>query len=289
VSGSLLTYQGARHLALRGRRRLEHMQSRVRQIAQRVGTRLAPARLRAAIFKGAFRLMPEWQRDQFRRTYEMASVECSLRNMRALGFRPRRIVDVGAYVGDWTCMVKGIFPDASVLMVEAQPSKQSQLLEVCEKYPGEVQCRMALLGPEACAGVRFYELETGSSVLWEQSNVARREIRCEMRTLDGLLSGTRFGSVDFLKLDVQGYELEVLKGAEESLRGIQAILMEVSLLRVNKGAPLLHEVLRFMDERGFRAYDICSFIRRPLDNALWQSDVIFMRVESPLLASECFN
>ena len=65
--------------------------------------------------------------------------------------------------------------------------------------------------------------------------------------------------------------------------------MEVSLLRVNEGAPLLADVLQFMGERGFRAYDICSFIRRPLDNALWQSDFIFVRETSPLLASQSFN
>lgn len=88
---------------------------------------------------------------------------------------------------------------------------------------------------------------------------------------------------------MQGYELEVLKGATLTLANVSVVLMEVSLLGINKGAPLLSEVLQFMTERGFRAYDICSFIRRPLDNALWQSDFLFVKEGSSLLARETFD
>jgi len=248
-----------------------------------------PSKLKNLLFTGAFSLMSEAERDMARRSFHMASVEWSLRNIKALGFQPRQIVDVGAYVGGWTRMVKSIFPEARVLMIEAQQGRETDLRQVCSEFSGEVVARMSLLGPNHRERESFYELETGSSVLFEQSSIERRKVDYEMRTLDDVLAEAGFEQVEFLKLDVQGYELEVLKGAERTLPKIEVILMEVSLLGVNKGAPLLNEVVQFMSNRGFRVYDICSLIRRPLDSALWQSDLLFVREGSRLLRSESFD
>jgi FkbM family methyltransferase len=248
-----------------------------------------PRQLKDLFFKGAFSLMTENERDRTRQSFQMASVEWSLRNIKKLGFQPHRIVDVGAYVGGWTRLVKPIFPEAKILMIEAQPQREADLRQVCREFPGEVTYRISLLGANHQERTGFYELETGSSVLFEQSSIERRKVEYEMCTLDEVVAGAGFEEVDFLKLDVQGYELEVLKGSDRTLSNVEVIFMEVSLLGVNKGAPLLNEVVQFMAERQFRTYDICSFIRRPLDTALWQSDFLFVKEGSKLLRSESFD
>lgn len=89
-------------------------------------------------------------------------------------------------------------------------------------------------------------------------------------------------SPDLLKLDVQGYELEVLKGAEQSLPHIRVILAEVNLLDIHQNVPLLAEIVSWLNERDWVAYDICGLTRRPLDRALWQADFIFVPRHSPL-------
>ena len=99
----------------------------------------------------------------------------------------------------------------------------------------------------------------------------------------------KWEKVDFIKLDVQGYELEVLKGGQKALQSVECILMEVSLIGVNQGAPLLHEVISYMKNIGFFVYDICSFVRRPIDQALWQIDVIFVKESSRLLKNKSYN
>ena len=233
--------------------------------------------------------MTESERDGVRQSFQMASVEWSLRHIKQLGFQPSQIIDVGAYVGGWTRMVKSIFPEANVLMIEAQQQREADLQRVSTEFPGAVTYRIRLLGANHQERAGFYELETGSSVLFEQSSIARRKVEYEMCTLDEVAAEARFEEVSFLKLDVQGYELEVLKGADRTLSNVEVIFMEVSLLGVNKGAPLLNEVVQFMAARRFRVYDICSFIRRPLDNALWQSDFLFVKEGSRLLASESFD
>ncbi|MPZ32109.1 MAG: hypothetical protein GEV13_14130 [Rhodospirillales bacterium] len=76
-------------------------------------------------------------------------------------------------------------------------------------------------------------------------------------------SGTPAGgrTPELLKLDVQGYEVWVLKGAEESLPGIRVILAEVNLLDLHKGVPLLHETTGWLFQRGYVAYGICGLKR----------------------------
>lgn len=55
-----------------------------------------------------------------------------------------------------------------------------------------------------------------------------------------------------LKIDVQGGELGVLRGAERSLQHVDAVLVECSFVEFYDGQPLAHDVLDFLGEQGFR-------------------------------------
>ncbi len=91
-----------------------------------------------------------------------------------------------------------------------------------------------------------------------------------------------------LKVDVQGYELEVLRGGTRTLALAEVVLLEVSLLEYNQGAPLMPEVVAFMASAGFVPYDVCGQFRRETDNALCQIDIMFVRRESALRAKKPF-
>jgi FkbM family methyltransferase len=207
------------------------------------------------------------------------SIEGALRCLKERGFQPRFAVDVGAYHGEWTVLFKNVFPQARVLMVEAQEQKLATLRAVCSQFAGSVECTIALLGSTSGKRIRFVEMETGSSVFEEQSRYPRRVAEKSTLTLDELLNNQ---SVDFLKLDVQGYELEVLLGARRALEQAQSVLMEASLVPINQDAPLLADMVHFMDSKGFRVVDFCSQIRRK-DGVLWQTDLLFLRTSSTLL------
>jgi hypothetical protein len=64
------------------------------------------------------------------------------------------------------------------------------------------------------------------------------------------------------------------------------VLAEVNLLDLHKNVPLLADLVGWMSERGWVAYDICGLTRRPLDHALWQADMIFVPSDSPLRADK---
>ena len=210
-------------------------------------------------------------------------MESTLSDLKQKGFNPSVTLDVGAYHGEWTKMFKKIFPSTKVLMVEAQEEKGHALREICKKFSGEVFCEIALLGAKAGQEVEFIQMETGSSVFEESSPYTRDRLTKKLATLDNLLNAySDFQNIDFLKLDVQGYELEVLKGASTILKHTEFVLMETSLIPINKGCPLIFEVLTFMDRMGFRTFDFCSQIRRK-DGTLWATDLLFINNHSPLL------
>jgi hypothetical protein len=104
--------------------------------------------------------------------------------------------------------------------------------------------------------------------------------------MDALVARTSFGWPELIKLDLQGAEMIALRGGSECLRHAQALLLELSFIRLQQGTPLVDEVIAFLRERAFRVYDIAGLWHRPLDGALAQGDFLFLREGHPLLADE---
>jgi FkbM family methyltransferase len=198
------------------------------------------------------------------------------------GFTPTTVLDIGAFEGNWTKMAMEIWPAARFALIEANPQKAAALRHDAELK--DVVVIESLLGAAEAPDVTFYLMESGSSVLEERSGVERKPVKLKQRTLD--LVTQDLAGADLIKIDVQGYELEVLRGGKETLAKAQAVLIELSLIEVNAGAPLLDEALSFMRAAGFVAYDILEIHRRPLDGAMNQIDVLFVREESPLRADK---
>ena len=143
-------------------------------------------------------------------------------------------------------------------MVEAQPGKEACLSKVKHQLGESVDFCLNLLGSVDGRSVVFNEMETGSSVFEEQSAASRQKVTYQTKTLDSIAKRVGFTETNLMKLDVQGYELEVLKGAAETMKTVDVVLMEVAFLPVNRGAPLINEVLNFMAKKDFVPYDICS-------------------------------
>lgn len=206
----------------------------------------------------------------------------SLQNLARTGFRPGGIVDVGANVGAWASHVATIFPDSPIHMIEAQPSLEPTLAATGIPYS------MSLLGSENRPAVPFYLSGTGSSVLEELTTYEKDLVELPLKRLDDVQPVKALSAPLLLKLDVQGYEVEVLSGATETLDRTEVILSEVSLLEYNKGSPLMHEVIAYLSARNFLPYDICGGLRRSSDAALYQTDLIFVRCDSDLRARKRF-
>lgn len=243
---------------------------------------MLPKGARNALFHVGFNIArPEFEKFAYLYAYA-PNMQLGLEAMASRGFSPATIVDVGAFEGNWSRMAKSIWPAAHIRMIEPN-EKLAPLLEgIAAEIGGRLHCE--LLGAEEGQEVEFFVMESGSSVMEEQSDVPRTVEKRQLATLDSVLDD--LDSIDLLKIDAQGFELQILQGAKRLIQTTKSVLLEISLIEINAGAPLLHEVVSFMNDLGFVAYDIMEIHRRPLDKALNQFDIIFIREDSPLRANK---
>lgn len=143
------------------------------------------------------------------------------------GFNPTNIIDIGANRGDWSRNTGKLFPNANFIMVEGNKNHCPTLDDVPNaKY-------QITLVSDVEKNLTFYQtnfgdnLDTGSSVYKENTNVPMIEIMMAATTIDIVMKNNNFLNATFLKLDIQGSELAALKGATTTLQNIEVILTEV--------------------------------------------------------------
>jgi FkbM family methyltransferase len=207
-----------------------------------------------------------------------------LENIRTRGFVPRGIIDVGANRGDWTCLALSIFPEASVIMIEPQDEMQPYLSKLCSSVAG---CQYVKAGAGRSASELVQTIWpdlNGSSFLPEADSSqlqSGKQRKTQIVTIDSLLSETYPDFVpDLVKLDIQGFELEALSGAQKTTFGrTEVFILETSLFSFLSRQPIAREVISFMFDRGYELYDITGYQRRPFDGALGQADLAFVKAE----------
>jgi len=218
----------------------------------------------------------------------IGNMEAFLRHVRRLGFVPTGILDVGACKTDWSRLARRYFPHARFTLIEPQLEMQTHLEAFCAETPGS---RWQLAAAGSKAGEKTLTVwpdGVGSSLLTPVDGIPREQRRVPIVTIDSLFAdGEELPQL--AKLDVQGYELEALRGAERLFGHTECFVVETSLFASMPGMPLLADVVAFFDQRGYRVYDIAGFLRRPLDGALGQIDVVFVRKQGMLGADSRWN
>ena len=211
-----------------------------------------------------------------------------LEDIKARGLEPRGIIDVGANRGDWTVMALSVFPDARVMMIEPQREMRAFLSQLCAMNP-KVQWVEAGAGRERgeLAQTIWDDLAASSFVpqASEEAIRAGRQRLTPVVTINELLRERPDFMPDLVKLDVQGYELEALKGASDLFGRTEVMILETSLYRFMPGMPMTADCIQFMAERGYDLYEVLGGLRRPLDGALGQVDLAFAKTGGSLLLS----
>ncbi len=224
-------------------------------------------------------------RHHITRHYDVPEVPLALERLLRRNFVPAHIFDVGAYSGEFAKMCRRIWPGARLTCFEVLPHRVEELNAWCAA-DGNAEVIQSLLGAEAKDAVPFHEMETASSVLEEHIPQAAALRSYPMTTIDELVASIDLQPPTFLKLDVQGFEFEILNGAKATLPSIDVILAEMNLIDIHKGVHLFDDVVAFLHDHNFVAYDICGLHRRPLDSTLWQADLIFVPRDSYLRADK---
>ena len=175
-----------------------------------------------------------WVKERVKRRLEVPSVERALTALAGRGFRPEVVFDVGAYHGDFAALCRTLFrPPPKVVCSEPLAAAVARLrtLEAC----GEITLIPGLVGATDRDYVQFHEMETASSVLPERNPVPATVADHPMRQLDTVIESGFVPAPDLLKIDTQGYEMQVLKGMERNLPRVRVILAELNLLDIHIG------------------------------------------------------
>jgi FkbM family methyltransferase len=195
---------------------------------------------------------------------------------------PAVICDVGANAGTWTCLAKSVFPAAAVEAFEPLEAPAAAFARRTAGLAG-VRLHPVALGPrDGTVALELTDFPDATSVLslsdegrrtFNVASSGRREVR--QATLDGLIASGAVRAPDLIKLDIQGYELEALKGGERAVRAARAVLCEVSFRSFYEGQALFADVLAFLGERGFRLHAFGHSL--VADEPLAQADALFLK------------
>jgi FkbM family methyltransferase len=213
----------------------------------------------------------------------------ALQRLAEAGIAPTTVIDVGAALGDWSRHCARSFPQARFVLVEP-----------LQEFAAAVQQTAGALGGlavQAAAGAEHGERTinvhtdlVGSSLLREREGAAvdgtPRPIN--VTTIDDLVAAHELRAPFVIKLDVQGAELDALAGAQFALKSADAVVVEVSFFSFFVDGSPFDEVIARMRSADFVVFDIENLARRPLDGALAQADITFVRDDGPARAQHVY-
>lgn len=183
-------------------------------------------------------------------------------------FRPSNILDIGANVGQWFKQVKIVYPDSNVLSIEANPNCEERLSQSNYNY------MITFLGSQE-GFIDFYTPKdnpvcTGGSAYLEQTKYYNET---EVQQLPVITLDSLNQQFDFIKIDVQGAELDIIKGGLKTILDCSILQLELSVKEYNQGAPRMSEIISYLYSLDFHILDIGSFFY--WDGMLNQSDIFF--------------
>lgn len=202
-----------------------------------------------------------------------------LQHLSTLGIQPKVIFDIGAAQGDWARLAASIWPKASIIGFEPNRVNRRHLEQTQIDLP-KFEYIPCFLGTQPLSVQ--YECKGNQTSLYNATASGSQQDIADMYVLDELLMQGRIPSPEFLKLDVQGYELEVLRGGIKAMLTCEAMLLEVNFDRDHPEIPIVHEVIGFMTACSFRWFDVMGILRHPEDDTLWQMDLLFLKSSHPL-------
>lgn len=206
----------------------------------------------------------------------------SLRTLKDCGLGVRTVLDVG--------VLSGTPP-----LIEAYPEARHHLFEPARVHFPEIRRRyrridhelheVAVSDTEGTCYLTCRSIVGGGRVTHAEIGDRPRTaadvsgfISCDeipKRTLDSILEGRELRRPVLLKIDVDGHELPVLRGAARTLEASTIVVLEAPLTRGPECA--FFERANFVRERGFELVDVVD--PAYYDGILWQADLVFLRSE----------
>jgi FkbM family methyltransferase len=175
-----------------------------------------------------------------------------LRNLKASGFEPKVIYDIGANFLHWTHEAEEIWPDAEIILFEA--FDKLKYLYDADGY----MYHIGLLSNSDTKEVKFYysdEYPGGNSYFKEYNDAVFPEDRyMVMKTerLDTIVSKYRLPLPDLVKISVQGSERDIIEGGINTIGHAKHLITKLQTSNYNLNAPFAQECIPYIESHGWK-------------------------------------
>lgn len=216
---------------------------------------------------------PEYVRAAFNGVFAAIEHEAALNEILLL----RTVIDIGAHRGQFSLVARRRFPHAAILAFEPQARARRKYRSVfgnsAQLFPyaiGRCSGSAVLNVPAYSGSASLLPISAAQFEMFPETGEISYE-PVEVRRLDELVHLDRIARPSLLKIDVQGYELEILRAID--LSNIDNLIVEASCVECYEGQPLIGEVRQFLHDSGFVISAECN----PLfgaDGTLAQVDIV---------------
>jgi len=200
-----------------------------------------------------------------------------LSRLKILGYTPSAILDIGAFVGEWTKSMLKIYPVSDYYLFEG--NNQEKLDSYSNNH---VHVYKNIILNEKVEEVDWYQTSYTGDSFCKENTSHYKDIKPVKRTtidLNSFLEKENINLVNediFIKIDCQGAEIPILKGCTKILPFTSFILIELPLFGCyNSNTPNFLEHIRFMDSIGFIPYDIPIILY--VNDFAMQLDMLFIK------------
>lgn len=210
----------------------------------------------------------------------------SLRRIEKTGIKFNSIIDIGASNGKWSIYALNIFKTPKIIAIEPLTENEIALKKISKKH-SNFDYVLAAAGD---GQVDEIELTVTANLVGStiSGKVGSKRI-VPIKTIDQIVLEKNLLPPFFLKFDTHGFEIPILNGAKKTLEKTEIIVMEAYNFRITNDTLLFHEMIEFLDKKGFRIYNIVDPLYRPSDNVFWQLDLFFLRKDHEIFKNEMYN
>jgi len=192
------------------------------------------------------------------------------------------VMDVGANIGQTAYEVMKHFPKSRVYCFEPIPSTFNELVERTKIFPNVFPVNIAFGDEMETLSIMAKPLSEQNTLVVNTEEIVTENmelIEIKVETLDQFCEKNKISKINLLKIDTEGYEMKVLKGAENLITSgcVDYILIECEFLK--RTTEPHGNFIEIMEHLQSFQYNVVAFYTGGIDNLGWKwGDVLFRKI-----------